>query len=143
MTTAAYIATWTLCWTAMALLTGCSSSPPPPVEQPITQDMNLVLSALDAHAAVRFPMLRSGSVLPAEMNRPVDWHWSGHITDGVRLIATKVGYTAIVPERNDGPVVSIDRENVPIHSVLDELAAAAGTRMTIEVDIPSHVIRAY
>jgi defect in organelle trafficking protein DotD len=139
MTVVGVLASHILIGIIAAPLVGCTRATPS--ARPITQDMRQVLSALDAHAAVRFPMVRAGSVLPAEMKRPVDWHWTGPADEAVRIIAARVGYSAVVPSPSHGPIVSIDRDDAPISSLLDEIASAAGERMSIEVDVVSHIIR--
>lgn len=113
------------------------SEPQPTVDQ----GMAHILNSFDQVGAVRFPMVRAGSVLPAEMNRPMSWHWSGPVDRAVLLIANRLGYQAEIPAASAVPTVRIDREDTTIGGLLDEIAAASAGRAVIEVDVPNHTLR--
>ncbi|WP_215767227.1 DotD/TraH family lipoprotein [Gluconobacter cerinus] len=121
-------------------LCACSEQTQPPVH-PYDQNMNHILSALDQIGAVRFPLVRAGSVLPAEMNRPVRWQWQGPLDEGVRLIATQVGYQTDIPPCASPPIIEVDQKTTTLGRLLDEMAAASSGHADIWVDIPHHVIR--
>lgn len=121
-------------------LQACAPSPsdPPP---PIDQQMEDVLTALDRTGMVRFPMVRPGSVLPAELERPFNWHWTGALEDGVKEIATRVGYRFLTSPSPPHPSIRIDRDQTSAAALLDALASASTAYATIDVDIRSHTIR--
>ncbi|MBS1023070.1 DotD/TraH family lipoprotein [Gluconobacter kondonii] len=121
-------------------LCACSEQPRPPV-RPFDQDMNHILSALDQIGALRFPLVRAGSVLPAEMNRPVSWHWQGPLDEGIRLIARRVGYETEIPPCPAPPIIAVDQQATTFGRLLDEMASASSGHADIWVDIPHHVIR--
>ena len=128
-------------WLPVAvLLAGCSSGQERQ-PQPVAQGMAHVLAALDTAGSVRFPMVRSGSVLPAELERPMSWHWQGPLDRAVRIMATRLNYTAIVPPANKVPLVNIDRSNSTAAGLLDELAAASDEQARIDVDVIHHTIQ--
>lgn len=123
----------------IAALTACAPEPPP--VHPFDQDMNHILGALDQTGAVRFPMVREGSVLPAEMNRPVNWRWQGPLDEGVRLVAKEAGYQVDIPACSTFPTITIDQSNATLGSLLDEMASASSQAAVISVDVPHHAIR--
>lgn len=121
-------------------LAACSaSSPPPPV--PIAQDMGHVLRGFDDIGAVRFPMVRAGSVLPSELQRPMSWHWNGPVDRAVRILASRIGYTADVVGQSTAPIVVFDIARGTAASILDDMAADLENRASIAVDVPHHLIR--
>lgn len=105
------------------------------------QDMTHILSALDTTGAVRFPMVRDGSVLPAEMNRPVSWHWQGPLDQAVRLLAARAGYRTEIPAHTTTPVIRIDRDDTTLGRLFDEMAAASADVAGIEIDVPDHLVK--
>lgn len=124
----------------LSTLCACSRQGSLPVHT-YDQDMNHIMSALDQIGAVRFPLVRAGSVLPAEMNRPVSWHWQGTLDKAVRLIADRIGYRFEIPPCSTPPIIVINQKATTFGDLLDEMATAASGRADIWVDIPNHVIR--
>lgn len=90
---------------------------------------------------VRFPMLRPGSVLPAEMNRPMRWDWTGSLDAGVRQIASMVGYKVLSTPVDHSPLVSIHRTHATAGELINELAAAGNPEWDVDVDTLHHTIR--
>lgn len=107
----------------------------------VSLEMSTLLSRMDTLGQVRFPMLRPGSVLPAEMNRPLRWEWTGTVDDGVRLIAQIVGYTVISSPVPNCPVVSIHQSQTTAGELINQLAAAGNPELDVDVDILHHTIR--
>lgn len=126
--------------TLAGVLAGCAPPPPAPVRG-IAQDMTAVLHSMDQMGQVRFPMVRPGSVLPAELRRPMAWRWTGRLDTAVRLIGERVGYTVVTPLTPTSPLISIDEPDSTAAGLLDALAAAAEPEARIDVDLLSHTIR--
>lgn len=125
----------------LAPLLACSA-PPRPQAPPLSQQMATLLGSMDRIGLVRFPLVRPGSVLPAEFNRPVRWHWSGTLEQGVSEIARQVGYSAEVGDATgSGPAITISEDNATEATLLDELSAASNPTAEVDVDIPAHLIR--
>lgn len=106
-----------------------------------SQEMHHILTAFDQVGAVRFPLVRQGSVLPPEMEKPVSWYWQGPVDQAVRIVADRVGYAVDIPPDPDPPVISISEENTTMAGLLDEMAAAATDQAEIDIDVQSHTIR--
>ncbi|MFT9298388.1 MAG: DotD/TraH family lipoprotein, partial [Gluconobacter sp.] len=83
----------------------------------------------------------AGSVLAAEMIGPVRWQWEGALVEGVRLIATQVGYQTDIPPCASPPIIEVDQKTTTFGRLLDEMAAASAGYADIWVDIPHHTIR--
>lgn len=88
-------------------------------------------------------MQRPGSVLPAEMNKPLRWVWTGPLDEGVRLIARTVGYSVLSNPISDSPIVSIHHASSTAGELLNQLAAAGNPDMEVDIDILHHSIRVY
>lgn len=112
---------------------------PPPPQLPLGQQMAILDAQANALAATRYPVRRPGSVLPAELERPVTWHWSGTLRDGLSQIARQIGYRLIMDDT--GPVVAIHETSATEASLIDELSVAAGPRYSVDIDVPTHEIR--
>ena len=132
----------TLLATALALA-ACSGHPaaPPPTTPTTAQEMSGLLETMDGLGQIRFPMVRPGSVLPAEMNRPMSWHWSGPLDDAVSILARRVGYAAVTPAPAHAITVRVDDDNTTAGRLFDHLAAGADPRAEIDIDVPRHTIR--
>lgn len=127
---------------SLLLLVSCQqrTQPEAPRQAP-SLEMSTLLDRMDTLGQVRFPMLRPGSVLPAEMNRPLQWDWTGHLDDGVRLIARLVGYSVLSPPIPDSPIITIHQAHSTAGELLNQLAAAGNPDLEVDVDILHHSIR--
>ena len=114
---------------------------PPPPQLTLGQQMAILDAQANALAATRYPVRRPGSVLPAELERPVSWHWSGTLRDGLGEIARQIGYHLIMDDTGPGPVVAIHETTATEASLIDELSLAAGPRYHVDIDVPTHEIR--
>lgn len=121
-------------------LVGCMTPPTPPAE-PIAQDMGHVLRGLDTIGAMRFPMVRDGSVLPAELQRPMSWTWRGPVDQAVKILAERIGYGTVVADKPDVPPVAFSVDHGTAASILDEMASGLENRASITIDVPQHLIR--
>lgn len=114
---------------------------PPPPQPTLGQQMAILDAQANALAQTRYPVRRPASVLPAELERPVSWHWSGTLRDGLRQIASQIGYRLIMDDTGPGPVVVIREATATQARLIDELNLAAGPRYSVNIDVPTHEIR--
>lgn len=112
---------------------------PPPPQPTLGQQMAILDAQANALAQTRYPVRRPGSVLPPELARPVSWHWTGTLRDGLGEIARQIGYHLIMDDI--GPVVAIRETTATEASLIDELSLAAGPRYSVDIDVPTHEIR--
>ncbi|WP_025827350.1 DotD/TraH family lipoprotein [Acetobacter okinawensis] len=103
--------------------------------------MAILDAQANALAETRYPVRRPGSVLPAEMEKPVSWHWTGTLRDGLSMVAGQTGYHLIMDDTGPGPVVAIHETNATQASLIDELNLAAGPRYSVYIDVPTREIR--
>ena len=77
--------------------------------------------------------------VPAELQRPVTWAWSGPLDAGAKALADRVGYRLVVTASPEtAPVdVAVSRRDARILDLFEALGNAAGTRATVIVD-PDH-----
>lgn len=79
----------------------------------------------------------SAPVLPAELQKPVTFAWSGTLEDGVRKLAQDVGYAVYVGPLPAGAAslrVEVATGRVQIFQAFVVLGEAAGSRATVRVD---------
>ena len=92
------------------------------------------------------PPVRSGAVVPEELQRPIAFAWNGPLADGVRKLADVVGYRVVVSsvegvERPQPVPVSL---NLPATTVVDAFAALgeqAGAYATVQLDPASRTVQ--
>lgn len=77
--------------------------------------------------------------VPAELQRPVTWAWSGPLDAGVKVLADRVGYRLVVTASPEAALidVAVSQRNARILDLFEALGTAAGTRATVIVD-PDH-----
>lgn len=77
--------------------------------------------------------------VPAELQRPMTWAWSGPLDAGVKVLADRVGYRLVVTASpGTAPVeVAVSRRDARLLDLFEALGTAAGTRATVIVD-PDH-----
>ena len=90
-------------------------------------------------AASRPYAASTGAVIPAELQRPETFAWSGPIDVGAKTLADRIGYQLVVSKPNPSvPVlVSVNMTNVRILDLLEAIGTSAGTQATVIVD-PDH-----
>ena len=84
-----------------------------------------------SYAATRAP-----AVIPAELQRPETFAWSGPIDVGAKALADRIGYRLVV-SAPDGAVpvlVAVNMKDVRILDLFQALGTAAGTQATVIVD---------
>lgn len=76
------------------------------------------------------------SIIPAELQRPETFAWSGPIDVGAKALADRIGYRLVVtaPEKPVPVVVSVNLRNVRILDLFEALGTSAGTQATVIVD---------
>lgn len=82
------------------------------------------------------PPTRSGAVVPEELQRPIGFAWNGSLDDGVRKVASEVGYRVEVsgPPQMRPIVVSVPNVATTLVGALTVLGNQAGTWATVRVD---------
>ncbi|GBR20221.1 hypothetical protein AA105894_2504 [Asaia spathodeae NBRC 105894] len=115
--------------------------PHPSPAEPIAQDMGHVLRGFDKIGAMRFPMVRDGSVLPAELQRPMSWVWRGPVDQAVKILAERIGYRTVIADKPDAPTVTFSVDHGTAATILDEMASGLENRASIMIDVPQHLIR--
>ncbi len=79
------------------------------------------------------------AIVPAELNRPDSFAWSGPLDAGAKALADRIGYRLVIslPPNPQPIVVAVDRRGVRILDIFEALGQAAGARATVIVD-PDH-----
>ena len=82
------------------------------------------------------------AIVPAELNRPVSFAWSGPIDAGAKALADRIGYRLVVSKpANPRPIiVAVNRRDVPILDLFEALGVAAGSQATVIVDPDHHQV---
>jgi len=146
---------------ALAMLAGCAqvSRIPPDVDATGMPNADLALdrSMARVDAAMRTlggtgasynPPSPSLAVLPAELQRPVTFAWSGPIDAGAKALADRIGYRLVITRPSNAPPVdvAVNMTDVPVVRLFEALGEAAGSRATVivtpnlrQVDVQHHV----
>ncbi len=144
---------------ALTLMTGCAetvhpvptdvdASGMPNAELALQRSMDRVDAAMRALGGMNVatqPGEPSPVAIPAELQRPVSFAWSGPIDAAAKALADRIGYRLVVT--SDGSpgkpasllpvVVSVNKTNVRIVEVFQALGDSAGPKATVIVD-PDH-----
>ena len=90
-------------------------------------------------AASRAYAPAAAAVIPAELQRPESFAWSGPIDVGAKTLADRIGYQVVVSKPNPAApvVVSVNMTNVRILDLFEALGTSAGTQATVVVN-PDH-----
>ena len=83
-------------------------------------------------------------IVPAELQRPETFAWSGPIDIGAKALADKIGYRLVVTQTIAGPsqpiLVSVNTANACIVDAFEALGTAAGPKATVIVDPVRHTV---
>jgi len=81
-------------------------------------------------------------VVPADLNRVVDFSWNGPLDKAVATLAQSIGYTFYVtaPPDNQPVNISIDTDST-VYEILQTLGSDAGSRATVSVDPLNHQVQ--
>ena len=146
---------------ALAMLAGCAqvSRIPPDVDATGMPNADLALDrsidrvdaamrALGGTGASYNPPSPFPALVPAELQRPVTFAWSGPIDAGAKALADRIGYRVVITRPSNAPPVdvAVNMTDVPIVRLFEALGEAAGARATVivnpnlrQVDVQHHV----
>lgn len=139
----------------LLVLAGCAgtSSPEPPdieaeamanPEVALVHSLDRVASATATLRAAAEAPRSAGAVVPAELQKPIVWRWSGPLDQAAKALATKVGY-AYADGSPDTPIamptVSVDVSGATVLDVLRSVGAQAGDRATLVVDPDRRIVQ--
>jgi defect-in-organelle-trafficking protein DotD len=117
----------------------------PNPEQALLQSMQHVDAEMTTLGGMRGPVgaAPAASVSPDELERTVNFTWSGPLDAGAAKLAQSVGYTffTTLPPGAAGVEVAIDVRGVSALDAFRSLGQGAGTRATVEVDPIHHAVR--
>jgi defect-in-organelle-trafficking protein DotD len=81
-------------------------------------------------------------VVPAELEKPVQFVWSGPLDAGVKKLANSIGYSvAVSGPRNPQPLNVAVNVNGPVLGAFQALGTQAGAIATVEVDPLHHQVQ--
>ncbi len=82
------------------------------------------------------PPVRSGAVVPEELQRPIGFAWNGLLDDGVRKVAAEVGYRVDVfgPTNMQPLAVAVPNSATTLIGAFKALGDQAGSAATVRVD---------
>ena len=85
----------------------------------------------------------ASSVVPAELQRPQSFSWSGPIDAGAKALADRIGYRLVVttPQGALPVIVAVSLADVPALDLFKALGASAGTQATVVVDPDHHQVQ--
>ena len=86
----------------------------------------------------------AAAVVPAELQRPISFAWSGSLDTGVKALADRVGYKFFVTRpANAAPVpvaVAVNMTDASAMDLFRALGNAAGNQATVIVDPDNHQV---
>jgi defect-in-organelle-trafficking protein DotD len=141
-------------WLALvALLTGCANVTPVPTNIATTGMPNPEFALQNSLTRVRTamaelngmnvaPPVTQPPITPGELDRPINFVWSGPLDQGVQKLARTVGYqvNVIAPPNSKPLSVSVNMSNVTTLDAFRALGTAAGTAATVVVDPQHHTV---
>lgn len=141
---------WVCGLACASLLAGCASVTPVPTDVATTGMPNAELALQNSLAKVRSAMaelngmgvtaaVAQPAIVPAELDRPINFTWSGPLDEGVQKLADTVGYhMRVSAPKNSKPImVSVRVSNVTALDAFRALGNAAGPSATLILD-PRH-----
>jgi defect-in-organelle-trafficking protein DotD len=143
-----------ICWLALAAhLAGCANVTPVPTDVATTGMPNPEFALQNSLTRVRTAMVELNgmnvaapvtqpSITPGELDRPINFVWSGPLDQGVQKLADTVGYQVnVTAPQNSKPLsVSVNISNVTALDAFRALGTAAGTAATVVVDPQHHTV---
>lgn len=131
----------------MIAVGGCAYEVPTTVEMPGMPNPELAMRESMAHVEKEMGELGHSAslskqgpvVVPAELDKVVEFEWNGSLDGAVKKLAGEVGYTVLIDAPWNAPGVSVGISTGPkrIYDIFEALGAAAGNRATVEID-PQH-----
>ena len=141
---------------AIGLLAGCAATPQVPTDVATTSMPNAELALHRTLDQVNAEMTQIGGmqpqgsaaaasaapVVPDDLQKPVQFVWSGPLDAGVQKLAASIGYTvAIFAPPNPQPVPVVVNVNGQVLGAFQALGTQAGTAATVEVDPLHHQVQ--
>ena len=138
---------------SLALLSACSAITPVPTtvavagmpnpEMALQQSMQHVDAEMTQLGGMRGPGVAAVPVMPEDLQRTVNFTWSGSLDAGVAKLARSIGYTffTTLPPGAAGVDVAINVRSVSALDAFRALGQSAGTRATVEVDPVHHAVQ--
>jgi defect-in-organelle-trafficking protein DotD len=140
---------------ALGLLAGCASTNIPTdvatdgmpnaelaLRRAINQvngDMTQIGTMQPASYAAAVP---ATPVVPDELQKPVQFVWSGCLDAGVKKLADSIGYSvAVSAPQNPQPIQVVVNVSGQVLGAFQALGAQAGTSATVQVDPLHHQVR--
>jgi defect-in-organelle-trafficking protein DotD len=81
-------------------------------------------------------------VVPAELEKPVQFVWSGPLDAGVKKLANSIGYSVVVSgPRNPEPLIVAVNVDGQVLGAFQALGTQAGAVATVEVDPLHHQVQ--
>jgi defect in organelle trafficking protein DotD len=81
-------------------------------------------------------------VVPAELEKPVQFVWNGPLDAGVKKLANSIGYSvAVTGPQNPQPVLVQVNINGQVIGAFQELGSQAGAIATVQVDSLHHQVQ--
>lgn len=141
---------------AIGLLAGCASTPQVPTDVATTGMPNAELALHRTLDQVNAEMTQIGGmqpqgsmaaasaapVVPDDLQKPVQFVWTGPLDAGVQKLAASIGYTvAIVGPPNPQPLPVVVNVDGQVLGAFQALGTQAGTAATVEVDPLHHQVQ--
>jgi defect-in-organelle-trafficking protein DotD len=85
----------------------------------------------------------AGTVVAAELQRPLTFAWAGPIDTGVKALADRIGYRLVVtaPDNAVPVIVSVNMTDVSALDLFKAIGNSAGTQATVIVDPDHHQVQ--
>lgn len=135
---------------ALALLSGCASKPAAPdveaegMANPEVQLQRTLSRVAKATADLYATRAAERPAVPAELQRPLTWRWSGPLDEGGRILARQLGYAFTAPDPGPAlPRVHVDAKDTPALDILKAFGAQAGDRATVAVDPQQRIVEVH
>ena len=141
---------------SLTSLAGCATTLPstyPPVATPGMPNVQLALNqAIQSTIAAQdqlnlIPVTPAAAglpqPLPAELEKPVTWSYTGNLEPAIRALANSVGYTVQVFGSPSGPPVpiSVNIQDLPINDAFTAVETEAQTQATVTILTYQHAVQ--
>lgn len=105
----------------------------------VNSDMTRIGEASPASYA---PASSAASVVPGELQKPVQFVWSGPLDAGVRKLADSIGYAVVISKPDNArPLLVAVNVSGQVLGAFEALGNQAGTAATVEVDPFHHQVQ--
>lgn len=138
----------------LALLAGCASTNVPTdvattgmpnAELALRRALDQVngdMTQIGAMQPVGYAAADTTPVVPAELEKPIQFVWSGPLDAGVKKLANSIGYSvAVSGPQNPQPLIVAVNINGQVLGAFQALGTQAGAIATVEVDPLHHQVQ--